>query len=215
MQPVVLPVVSLTEQVSWSIKTPLSPEFYVVYHTMAARVPRSRNNGRYATSCHGSSVRDSNEGNKPLEYGNDTLYTKMLKEEMQIDWRFNLCANAANWILLAGYVIIPWHRELSLGGFRVSSLPSEFGWYSSPTIHAVSVPPSWGPMVQPHKSHIMTMLDHSEKHTTSILFPSKSRMYEATKHNVRLLSPKGSVVREISFHNQSLDSALHYRSSFP
>jgi hypothetical protein len=24
-----------------------------------------------------------------------------------MDWRFNLCANIANWVLLAGYVIIP------------------------------------------------------------------------------------------------------------
>jgi hypothetical protein len=51
--------------------------------------------------------RRPSKGNKPLEYENDTLYTKMLKEEAQMDWRFNLCANAANWILLAGYVIIP------------------------------------------------------------------------------------------------------------
>lgn len=24
-----------------------------------------------------------------------------------MDWKYNLCANAANWVLLAGYVIVP------------------------------------------------------------------------------------------------------------
>jgi hypothetical protein len=74
---------------------------------MAARIIRSRNNGRPTISCHGSFVRRSSQDIEPPEYANDTIYTKMLKEEAQMDWRFNLCANAANWVLLAGYVIIP------------------------------------------------------------------------------------------------------------
>lgn len=75
---------------------------------MAAQAIRSRNDEQHAIPCHGSiSHRRPRKGNEPLEYENDTLYTKMLKEEAQMDWRFNLCANAANWVLLAGYVIIP------------------------------------------------------------------------------------------------------------
>jgi hypothetical protein len=69
---------------------------------------RSRNDAQHATPRHGSTIhRRPSKGNEILEYDNDTLYTKMLKEEAQMDWRFNLCANAANWVLLAGYVIIP------------------------------------------------------------------------------------------------------------
>lgn len=37
----------------------------------------------------------------------DTRYTRMLKEEAQMDWRYNFYANAANWILLAGYLVVP------------------------------------------------------------------------------------------------------------
>lgn len=75
---------------------------------MAARTIRSRNDGQHATPCHGSTVhRRPGKGDEPLEHEKDTLYTRMLKEEAQMDWRFNLCANAANWVLLAGYVIIP------------------------------------------------------------------------------------------------------------
>jgi hypothetical protein len=44
---------------------------------------------------------------EPLSYEHDSLYTRMLKEEAEMDWKFNLCANAANWVLLAGYMIIP------------------------------------------------------------------------------------------------------------
>lgn len=43
----------------------------------------------------------------PLDDKNDQRYVRMLKEEAQMDWKLNICANAANWILLAGYVIIP------------------------------------------------------------------------------------------------------------
>ncbi len=31
----------------------------------------------------------------------------MLKEEAQMDWKYNLCAGAANWVLLAGYLVVP------------------------------------------------------------------------------------------------------------
>lgn len=37
----------------------------------------------------------------------DTRYTRMLKEEAQMDWKYNFYANAANWILLAGYLVVP------------------------------------------------------------------------------------------------------------
>ena len=37
----------------------------------------------------------------------DTLYTQMLKEEAQMNWKYNLCAGAANWVLLAGYLVVP------------------------------------------------------------------------------------------------------------
>jgi hypothetical protein len=75
---------------------------------MAAWAIRSRNDGQRTAPGHGSTVhRRPSKGNELLEYENDTLYTKMLKEEARMDWRFNLCANAANWVLLAGYVIIP------------------------------------------------------------------------------------------------------------
>jgi hypothetical protein len=68
---------------------------------------RSRS-GQHATTRHGRTIhRRLSKENETLEYDNDTLYTKMLKEEAQMDWRYNLCANAANWVLLAGYVIIP------------------------------------------------------------------------------------------------------------
>lgn len=36
-----------------------------------------------------------------------TLYTQMLKEEAQMDWKYNLCAGVANWVLLAGYLVVP------------------------------------------------------------------------------------------------------------
>ncbi|KAJ5544672.1 hypothetical protein N7461_006976 [Penicillium sp. DV-2018c] len=75
---------------------------------MGARAIRTCNDGQYAIPYHGSiGHRRPRKANEPLEHENDTLYTKMLKEEAQMDWRFNLCANAANWVLLAGYVIIP------------------------------------------------------------------------------------------------------------
>jgi hypothetical protein len=31
----------------------------------------------------------------------------MLKEEAQMDLKYNLCAVAANWVLLAGYLVVP------------------------------------------------------------------------------------------------------------
>ncbi|KAJ5878302.1 hypothetical protein N7455_001767 [Penicillium solitum] len=39
--------------------------------------------------------------------GNETPYTRMLKEEAQMNWTYNLLASGANWVLLAGYLVIP------------------------------------------------------------------------------------------------------------
>ncbi|KAJ5593511.1 hypothetical protein N7537_010415 [Penicillium hordei] len=39
--------------------------------------------------------------------GNETSYTRMLKEEAQMNWIYNLLASGANWVLLAGYLVIP------------------------------------------------------------------------------------------------------------
>ena len=36
-----------------------------------------------------------------------TLYTQMLKEEAEMDWRCNLGAGIGNWVLLAGYLVVP------------------------------------------------------------------------------------------------------------
>jgi hypothetical protein len=36
-----------------------------------------------------------------------TLYTQMLKEEAEMDWKYNLGAGAGNWVLLAGYLVVP------------------------------------------------------------------------------------------------------------
>ena len=38
---------------------------------------------------------------------NETLYVWMLKEEAQMALRYNVTASAANWALLAGYLVIP------------------------------------------------------------------------------------------------------------
>ncbi|KAJ5642303.1 hypothetical protein N7490_006303 [Penicillium lividum] len=35
------------------------------------------------------------------------MYTKLLKEEAQMNWTYNLYASAANWALLAGYLVVP------------------------------------------------------------------------------------------------------------
>lgn len=37
----------------------------------------------------------------------ETSYVKMLKEEAQMDVEYNITASAANWILLAGYLVVP------------------------------------------------------------------------------------------------------------
>ncbi|KAF3004649.1 hypothetical protein E8E15_000588 [Penicillium rubens] len=37
----------------------------------------------------------------------ETDYVRMLKEEAQMDFKYNITASAANWILLAGYLVIP------------------------------------------------------------------------------------------------------------
>ncbi|KAJ5642528.1 hypothetical protein N7490_006528 [Penicillium lividum] len=37
----------------------------------------------------------------------ETSYVRMLKEEAQMDVEYNITASAANWILLAGYLVVP------------------------------------------------------------------------------------------------------------
>lgn len=37
----------------------------------------------------------------------DTNYTIMLKEEAQMNWKYNVFVSIANWALLAGYLVIP------------------------------------------------------------------------------------------------------------
>lgn len=49
-------------------------------------------------------ITDCNTSSKP---DSESCYTRMLKEEAQMDWRYNLYSSAANWVLLAGYLIIP------------------------------------------------------------------------------------------------------------
>ncbi|OQD76227.1 hypothetical protein PENANT_c121G09448, partial [Penicillium antarcticum] len=39
--------------------------------------------------------------------GNETSYTRMLKEEAEMNWIYNLLASGGNWVLLAGYLVIP------------------------------------------------------------------------------------------------------------
>lgn len=36
-----------------------------------------------------------------------TLYTQMLREEAEMDWKYNLSAGTGNWVLLAGYLVVP------------------------------------------------------------------------------------------------------------
>ncbi|KAJ5640333.1 uncharacterized protein N7484_008195 [Penicillium longicatenatum] len=36
-----------------------------------------------------------------------TLYTKLLRQEAQMKWTYNIYASAANWALLAGYLVVP------------------------------------------------------------------------------------------------------------
>ncbi|CAG7915458.1 unnamed protein product [Penicillium olsonii] len=43
----------------------------------------------------------------PASQNHDTPYTVMLKEEAQMDWRYNLLVSIANWALLAGYLVVP------------------------------------------------------------------------------------------------------------
>ena len=45
--------------------------------------------------------------NTTFSQGHDTTYTIMLKEEAQMDWKYNVSVSIANWALLAGYLVIP------------------------------------------------------------------------------------------------------------
>ena len=40
-------------------------------------------------------------------HANETTYARMLREEAQMDMRFSITVGAANWALLAGYLVIP------------------------------------------------------------------------------------------------------------
>jgi hypothetical protein len=37
----------------------------------------------------------------------ETPYVRMIVESNEVPWKFNLLASAANWILLAGYLVVP------------------------------------------------------------------------------------------------------------
>ena len=43
----------------------------------------------------------------PASQNHNTPYTMMLKEEAQMDWRYNLLVGIENWALLAGYLVVP------------------------------------------------------------------------------------------------------------
>jgi hypothetical protein len=45
--------------------------------------------------------------NTTFSQSHDTTYTIMLKEEAQMDWKYNVSVGIANWALLAGYLVIP------------------------------------------------------------------------------------------------------------
>lgn len=40
-------------------------------------------------------------------YINETAYARMLREEVEMDFMFNVAVSAANWALLAGYLVVP------------------------------------------------------------------------------------------------------------
>ncbi|CAP94894.1 Pc18g06700 [Penicillium rubens Wisconsin 54-1255] len=42
-----------------------------------------------------------------VHHANETTYARMLREEAQMDMRFSITVGAANWALLAGYLVIP------------------------------------------------------------------------------------------------------------
>ncbi|CAG8902715.1 unnamed protein product, partial [Penicillium nalgiovense] len=42
-----------------------------------------------------------------LHHADETSYVRMLREEAEMDMRFSITVGAANWALLAGYLVIP------------------------------------------------------------------------------------------------------------
>ncbi|CAG8308933.1 unnamed protein product, partial [Penicillium salamii] len=42
-----------------------------------------------------------------IHYADETTYARMLREEAEMDMRFSITVGAANWALLAGYLVIP------------------------------------------------------------------------------------------------------------
>ncbi|CAP87009.1 Pc24g01010 [Penicillium rubens Wisconsin 54-1255] len=42
-----------------------------------------------------------------IHLANETIYARMLREEADMDMRFSITVGAANWALLAGYLVIP------------------------------------------------------------------------------------------------------------
>jgi hypothetical protein len=50
----------------------------------------------------------------------ETRYVRMIVESDEIPWKYNVLASAANWILLAGYLVVP--------GTFTSLQKSDTGW---------------------------------------------------------------------------------------
>ena len=46
-------------------------------------------------------------GANQIHHAKETTYVRMLREEAQMDMRFSITVGAANWALLAGYLVIP------------------------------------------------------------------------------------------------------------
>ncbi|KAJ5471362.1 hypothetical protein N7530_008760 [Penicillium desertorum] len=44
-----------------------------------------------------------------IHHADETSYVRMLREEAEMDMRFSITVGAANWALLAGYLVIPAH----------------------------------------------------------------------------------------------------------
>lgn len=42
-----------------------------------------------------------------IHYAGESTYARMLREEAEMDMRFSITVGAANWALLAGYLVIP------------------------------------------------------------------------------------------------------------
>ncbi|KAJ5654959.1 hypothetical protein N7490_001962 [Penicillium lividum] len=63
----------------------------------------------------------------PTRCINETPYAKMLREEEEMDFVFNVTVSAANWALLAGYLVVPGTFTLSKALIRPISLNAAAG----------------------------------------------------------------------------------------